>query len=482
MSNILVQSPFEYLTDRSGRTLANGKIYVGEPNKDPQNFPVNVYFDVDGTILATQPIRTNSAGFPCDGSGNPKRIYTPDNYSLRISDQNGAQVVYSASAADGFYGVVAADLANETDQDLGTGMVGWIYSDGAGPVGSTLHDRLSRGWVDVKDFGAIGDGASNDQDAFDSAASTGRTVLLPSGVYLVPTGDFSSVRFYSFDGATTNNSTIAIVDPLANSLAVGIQASFACIPSALPFGWVHLNGGTLNRTVYPQLWSFAEDSGNIVDEVDKTANPTAFGRGNGSTTFSLPDMRGRNQGYADDSAAVDATFILGKSITVSAASASPGISVRSAISTPAIRAFATTVNQGTIDIQSLQAEVAALDTAIDFAIVYPNGGTALVPAKLAASTRYVETNPFPGHHLITQLELLVDGVWMAISMSTSVSTYYGGFSGDYDGDLVIVTTGLAYAYATAMALGGTVGGGVLWTAANITGSRVKVWKVKGATA
>lgn len=467
MSNILVQSPFEYLTDRSGRTLANGKIYVGEPNKDPQNFPVNVYFDVDGTILATQPIRTNSAGFPCDGSGNPKRIYTPDNYSLRISDQNGAQVVYSASAADGFYGVVAADLANETDQDLGTGMVGWIYSDGVGPVGSTLHDRLSRGWIDVKDFGAVGDGTANDQFAFYIAAGTaaGRAVLVPKGIYNVPAGDFSAHRFYSFDGATTNNSTIAIVDPLANSLAVGIQASFACIPSALPFGWLHLNGGTLNRTVYPQLWSFAEYSGNIVDEVNKAANPTSFGRGNGTTTFSLPDMRGRNQGYADDSAAVDATFILGKSITVSAASAAPGISVRSAISTPAIRAFATAVNQGVIDIQALQVDVTANSAAID-ALELSEFGVGQTWQNLTGSramgTNYTNSSGKP-------IEVIVTADTNGSTGSSSISLTVAGVVVSYS-YVPRVTTGNSRPMVSAV-----IPNGAIYSAQNIANGPLFSW-------
>lgn len=357
MANILIQSPFEYLTDRNGRALANGKIYIGEPNKDPENFPVAAFFDVDGTVPAPQPIRTNSAGFPCDASGNPQRIFTATAYSIRVSDQNDAQVYYAADAADGFFGVIASELANNTDPALGSGLVGYVYETGA--TGTTVHDKFNRIIVDVKDFGAIGDGLANDKAAFDEAAATGRSILLPAGSYNVPSGNYSSSRFYSFDGATCTNSTVAIVDPLANSLAVGTEASFPCVEASLPFGWVALHGQTLNRAVYPQLWEFANTSGNIVDEVDKPSNPGAFGRGNGTTTFSLPDKRGTNQGFADASRGLDATFALGKLVTVTAASAAPGISVHSTISTPAVRAFAGAVNQGSIDIQALQTQVTA---------------------------------------------------------------------------------------------------------------------------
>jgi len=357
MPNILVESPFQFITDNSGRPLINGKIYVGLPGQNAQNFPQSVWFDVAGTIPATQPIRTNQAGQPCDVSGNPQRLFTAGPYSLLITDQNDAEVESANNSLDGFYGVIASDLANNTDPTKGSDLVGYILQVGA--TGTTVHDKLERVVVDIKDFGAVGNGVANDKAAFDAAVATGRSILLPAGNYNVPSGNYGSSRFYSFDGATCTNSTVAIVDPLANSLAVGTEATFPCVSASLPFGWLPEDGSTLNRSVYPQLWAFANASGNIVDEVNKPANPGSFGRGNGTTTFSLPDKRGTNQGFADASKGLDATFVLGKVVTVTAASAAPGISVRSVISTPAIRAFAGSVNQGSIDIQALQAQVTA---------------------------------------------------------------------------------------------------------------------------
>lgn len=362
MPNILVESPFQFITDNSGRPLINGKIYVGLPGQNAQNFPQNVWFDVAGTILATQPIRTNQAGQPCDVSGNPQRLFTAGQYSLLITDQNDAEVESANNSLDGFFGVIASDLANNTDPTKGSDLVGYILQTGA--TGTTVHDKLERIVVDIKDFGAIGNGVANDKAAFDAAAATGRSILLPAGNYNVPSGSYSNTRFYSFDGATCTNSTVTIVDPLANALAVGTEASFPCVPASLPFGWLPEDGATVNRSVYPQLWAFANASGNIVDEINKSANPGAFGRGNGTTTFSLPDKRGTNQGFADSGRVLDTTFVLGKLVTVTAASAAPGISVRSTISTPAIRAFASSVNQGTIDIQNLQSQVNTINNSL----------------------------------------------------------------------------------------------------------------------
>ena len=50
-------------------------------------------------------------------------------------------------------------------------------------------------------------------------------------------------------------------------------------------GTLILNGQTVNRVDYPALWQWANDQGLV--------RANLFGSGNGSTTFVLPDMRGR---------------------------------------------------------------------------------------------------------------------------------------------------------------------------------------------
>lgn len=52
-------------------------------------------------------------------------------------------------------------------------------------TGAYLRDMMD--WVDVRDFGAVGDGTTNDRDAFlaADAAANGRTVLVPEGSYRI---------------------------------------------------------------------------------------------------------------------------------------------------------------------------------------------------------------------------------------------------------------------------------------------------------
>jgi hypothetical protein len=58
-------------------------------------------------------------------------------------------------------------------------------------------------------------------------------------------------------------------------------------------GTLLLNGATLNRADFPQLWQWI---------TDRSLSPSVFGAGNGTTTFVLPDFRGR---YARGANATD---------------------------------------------------------------------------------------------------------------------------------------------------------------------------------
>lgn len=343
MPNILIETPFEQFTNKSGAPLASGYIYIGEPDKDPESFPLPVFFDADSIIAAPSPLRTNQSGFPTDGAGNPRRIYTTGQYSIRVRDANGVQIYYAPNSGDGFAGVQASELAAAA----GAQLVGYR----AGNVYQKL-DRL----IDVKDFGAVGDNITNDVAAFEAASALGVSVFIPPGQYNVPTGDFSGTVFYSFGGAQTNNGTVAIADVTAAAFPVGAVMQFPCQPDSLPVGFLPLDGSTLNRAAYPDLYSFAAGSGNIVAEADWAANKMSFSSGNGSTTFKLPDARGLVVAGADNGALVDTGFALGQVVERSAGTGAD-VDFRYGVQTIGIRAFSGAVNPGLVDITALGAQV-----------------------------------------------------------------------------------------------------------------------------
>lgn len=87
----------------------------------------------------------------------------------------------------------------------------------------------------------------------------------------------------------------------------GMIAAF--LSQSAPAGWLELNGQVISRTTYAGLWAFAQASG-LLDAAEATKERLHFGPGDGSTTFSLPNVQGvffraldRNYGLDPDRAA-----------------------------------------------------------------------------------------------------------------------------------------------------------------------------------
>lgn len=114
---------------------------------------------------------------------------------------------------------------------------------------------------------------------------------------------------------------------------------------------------------------------------------------------------------------------------------------------------------------------------VDFTIIYPNGGTEAAPANVSINQRYVESNPFPGEHVICKAEIFFGGAWVDPGFFASSTTVAHGVSAGQVGDNIIVRTA-----ATGLILGGQVSGSpadytAVTTYTTPTPVRVKVWKV-----
>jgi microcystin-dependent protein len=97
---------------------------------------------------------------------------------------------------------------------------------------------------------------------------------------------------FIFDSKITEMNTLLATLSSAILSHVGKVSYF---PSTVaPTGWLLLNGQTVSRSSYPNLWAFANNSGNIIDDASWTSLSAygSFGRGDGFTTFKLPDLRG----------------------------------------------------------------------------------------------------------------------------------------------------------------------------------------------
>jgi hypothetical protein len=205
MSALSIQPTFPIFTETDGLPLENGYIWVGAANLDPQGNPINVYWDAALTIAAAQPIRTLN-GYP-SRSGTPARLYVNSDYSIRVQDKNGS-VMYSAPAATERYSEV---VFNSNASQV-------IYDPaGLGAVPTTVQAKL-REIVSVKDFGAVGDGVTDDTAAVHAAINFAKSrrgaVYFPVGTYRVTSGytdvgNYQDVRLYGESSTREFNSGVA---------------------------------------------------------------------------------------------------------------------------------------------------------------------------------------------------------------------------------------------------------------------------------
>lgn len=168
MSSISIKPSYPIFTDIDGQPLEYGYVWIGAANLDPQTNPIQVYLDAALTIPAAQPIRTLDGYLSMNGS--PANIYVAQEYSIRVMNKNGT-TVYSS-------------LNGLTDR-LSSAQISYLPA-GTGAVATTVQNKL-RESVSVKDFGAVGDGVTDDTAAIQAAvtANAGRTVFVPAGTYIV---------------------------------------------------------------------------------------------------------------------------------------------------------------------------------------------------------------------------------------------------------------------------------------------------------
>lgn len=71
------------------------------------------------------------------------------------------------------------------------------------------------------------------------------------------------------------------------------------------------NGSLLGRTEYPWLWDHAQQSGMLVDETNRTGMEGCFTKGDGATTFRLPEIRGEFLRVLDNARGIDFNRVAG---------------------------------------------------------------------------------------------------------------------------------------------------------------------------
>jgi hypothetical protein len=213
--------PYPIFTDKSGSPLDNGYLYFGTVNLNPETNPITVYYDIALTQPAAQPLRTSNGYVMRNGS--PAIIYANSQFSVTVRDKNKSMVIYS-------------------------------------PVGYGIIPGASSNSVSIRDFGAIGDGVTDDAVAIQSALSTGKSVFVPDGVFF-----FGSPISFTADGQSLfgngNNSVLKHRGTLTSGPSwISVNAK-----DDVSIFNLQIDGGTGATAANPGIWVEGGSSNFTVD-------------------------------------------------------------------------------------------------------------------------------------------------------------------------------------------------------------------------
>lgn len=181
MATDIYFSPFLPTFSGNGLPVANARLYffyTGTENLAP------IYADAEKTTLLPNPVIS-------DGAARYPNIYLDSEIVYRVRE-TGKNLVPLTADIDPYYpgsAYIIVPSLPEIAAPGGSALVGWKQGPAAaGATNRTVEAKL-RERVSVKDFGALGDGVTDDGPAIrlatTYASSIGGAVYFPAGTYLV---------------------------------------------------------------------------------------------------------------------------------------------------------------------------------------------------------------------------------------------------------------------------------------------------------
>jgi hypothetical protein len=177
-----------YFATSTGAPLVGGKVYAYVAGTTT---PKDTYTTAAASVANAHPVVLDSRG--------EAAIYWVGTYDVVLKDSAGVTIWGPERLADSG-GNLRTDLADSSSTSLGDALVA-VKRTATGAIATTQHAWHEGQVLNVKtDFGATGDGVTNDRAAIQAAFAASKQVLFPSGTYYC--GAFSSAdSIFSIDGA-----------------------------------------------------------------------------------------------------------------------------------------------------------------------------------------------------------------------------------------------------------------------------------------
>ena len=169
-------------------------------------------------------------------SGVISGTYGTTNVTPRITIDSKGRIT-SATALSTNY-TIRTELSSTTTGSSGSELVGFISSS-TGATGRTAQSKLNE-IISVKDFGATGDGSTDDSTAIQNAiiSTIGKTLYFPPGNYIISTSPSNNASGIQLGTTLT-----------ANTKWIGDSASITCNSSSHRSHMVYMNCGGYSMTI-----------------------------------------------------------------------------------------------------------------------------------------------------------------------------------------------------------------------------------------
>ncbi|MGP5346097.1 tail fiber domain-containing protein [Psychrobacter celer] len=250
--------------DSTGKPLDYGMVYFGQPNKDPEFYPINIYYDEALTMAAAQPVRTKG-GF-LNANGDMVEVFAAaTEYSVKVLDSYGRQVFYQASMS-------SVNTSTSVSAQL-------PY------IGAATRNQLDKNSdvVSINDF-------TSPEAAYAAAIDNNISIYVPSGDFTLSTVGADMSIFY---GIGTINGEKVYYDSYKPPVQGQNKRKVIAELPLMPVGGTSVLAKYSASYMYPQgftidakaneVWLYYSPAAVVVYDLKTMAHKTTFYAGSGDS-------------------------------------------------------------------------------------------------------------------------------------------------------------------------------------------------------